>query len=143
MTKVLEEDVKKDVAPNYGEQDLLNQLLNPEVQESLTNLVAMLPKLNELVTVLTKTYDVVQSLATDEVLKNDTVNAVKEMAQPVCDSAKTLAQTVIEAKDRAEESTEVIGIFGLLRMLKDPQVQKLFRFINAFLQVSAEKQGEK
>ena len=30
-----------------------------------------------------------------------------------------MAATAIEAKDRADESTEVIGLFGLLKLLKD------------------------
>ena len=54
-------------------------------------------------------------------------------------TVQTIAATAIEAKDRAEESNEVIGLFGLLRMLKDPQAQKLFRFMNAYLQISSEK----
>jgi len=136
MTNVVE--VEK-VESSQGERELLEQLLKPEVQESLTTLVEQLPKLTELVNLLTKSYDVVQSLATDEILKNDTVGAIKEFVGPVADTAKTLAQNVIEAKDRAEESNEVIGIFGLLKMLKDPQAQKLFRFVNAYLQVSKER----
>lgn len=119
--------------------DLLDQLLKPEVQQSLTILVEQLPKLAELTTILTKSYDFVQTLATDETLKNDTVSAVTEMASPVVDGAKSLAQTAIEAKDRADESNETVGLFGLIKMLKDPQVQSVFRFANAFLQVSAEK----
>lgn len=39
----------------------------------------------------------------------------------------------------ANQST-TIGLFGLLRMLKDPQVQKLFRFAQAYLEVTGEKQ---
>ncbi len=39
-----------------------------------------------------------------------------------------MAATAIEAKDRADESNEVIGLFGLLKLLKDPQAQKMFRF---------------
>ena len=119
--------------------DLLDQLLKPEVQQSLTILVEQLPKLAELTTILTKSYDFAQTLATDETLKNDTVSAVTEMASPVVDGAKCLAQTAIEAKDRADESNETVGLFGLIKMLKDPQVQSVFRFVNAFLQVSAEK----
>ena len=119
--------------------DLLDQLLKPEVQQSLTILVDQLPKLAELTTILTKSYDFAQTLATDETLKNDTVSAVTEMASPVVDGAKSLAQTAIEAKDRADESNETVGLFGLIKMLKDPQVQSVFRFANAFLQVSAEK----
>lgn len=122
--------------------DILDQLLKPEVQNSLTVLVEQLPKLTELVGIMTKSYDFAQSVATDEILKNDTVGAIKEMVGPVKDSVKSLAQTAIEAKDRAEESNEVIGLFGLLKMIKDPQAQKLFRFVNAYLQVAAERENQ-
>lgn len=127
------------LAVSQEKLDVLDQLLKPEVQESLTTLVEQLPKLTELVNILTKSYDFAQSVATDEVLKNDTVGAITEIAEPVVGSVKTLAATAIEAKDRADLNNEAIGLFGLLRMLKDPQAQKLFRFANAFLQISAER----
>ena len=122
--------------------DMLDQLLKPEVQESLTTLVEHLPKLTELVNILTKSYDFAQSVATDEVLKSDTIGAVTEIVEPVKETVKSIAATVIEAKDRAEDSNEVIGLFGILKMLKDPQAQKLFRFINAYLEVSAERSAK-
>lgn len=122
--------------------DVLDQLLKPEVQESLTTLVEQLPKLTEMMTLLTKSYEFAQSVATDDVLKNDTVSAVTEIAGPVVGSAKSLAATAIEAKDRAAESQESIGLFGLMKMLKDPQVQGAFRFVNAFLQVNAERNSK-
>mgnify|MGYP001133960251 CR=1 FL=1 len=129
--------------PTKAEQlDVLDQLLKPEVQESLTALVEQLPKLTELVNVLTKSYDFAQSVATDEVLKNDTIGAITEIVEPIKDTVKNVAATAIEAKDRAEESNEVIGLFGLLKMIKDPQAQKLFRFINAYLEVSAERSAK-
>ncbi len=118
--------------------DLLDQLLKPEVQESLTALIQQLPKLNEIVNAMTKTYDFAHSVATDDVLKSDTVGAITEIVGPVADSVKYIAANVIEAKDRAEKSQEVIGLFGLMKMLKDPQAQKMFRFVNAYLQVSEE-----
>lgn len=139
MSNVMEDgNMEKTLA--QGERDLLDQLLKPEVQQSLTVLVEQLPKLTELITELTKNLEVVKSLVTDEVLKEDTVGAIKEVAEPVIHSAKHLAANVIEAKDRAEESQEVIGIFGLLKLLKDPQAQKMLRFLNAFLKVAAEKE---
>ncbi|MEG6532688.1 DUF1641 domain-containing protein [Caldifermentibacillus hisashii] len=139
MSNVMEDGNMEKTLP-LGERDLLDQLLKPEVQQSLTVLVEQLPKLTELITVLTKNLEVVKSLVTDEVLKEDTVGAIKEVAEPVIHSAKHLAANVIEAKDRAEESQEVIGIFGLLKLLKDPQAQKMLRFLNAFLKVAAEKE---
>lgn len=139
MSNVMEDgNMEKTLA--QGERDLLDQLLKPEVQQSLTVLVEQLPKLKELITELTKNLEVVKSLVTDEVLKEDTVGAIKEVAEPVIHSAKHLAANVIEAKDRAEESQEVIGIFGLLKLLKDPQAQKMLRFLNAFLKVAAERE---
>ncbi|OAB40784.1 DUF1641 domain-containing protein [Paenibacillus glacialis] len=118
--------------------DLLDQLLKPEVQESLTSLIQQLPKLNEIINAMTKTYDFAHSVATDDVLKSDTVGAITEIVGPVAGSVKHIAANVIEAKDRAEKSQEVIGLFGLMKMLKDPQAQKMFRFVNAYLQVSEE-----
>jgi uncharacterized protein YjgD (DUF1641 family) len=124
-------------------EDVLNQLLKPEVQESLTLLVEQLPQITKLVSVLTQSMDFVQSVASDEVLKSDTVGAIKEMAGPVVGTVKNLAATVIEAKDRAEASTETVSLFGMMRMIKDPQVQNVLRFMNAYLQVSGERQSGK
>lgn len=124
-------------------EDILNQLLKPEVQESLTLLVEQLPQITQLVSALTKSVDFVQSVASDEVLKSDTVGAIKEMAGPVVGSVKNLAATVIEAKDRAEASSETISLFGMMKMIKDPQVQNVLRFMNAYLQVSGERQSGK
>jgi uncharacterized protein YjgD (DUF1641 family) len=123
--------------------DVLDQLLKPEVQDSLNNLVEQLPKLTEMVTLLTKSYDFASTLATDETLKKDTVAAVTEMATPVISGAKAIARNAVEAKDRAEVSNETIGVFGLMKMLKDPQVQGILRFANAFLEVSAEQKAKK
>lgn len=122
-----------------AQRDIVDQLLKPEVQESLTILVQQLPKLTELVNILTKSYDFAKTVATDETLKSDTVGAISEIAGPVVGTVKNIAATVIEAKDRADASQEVIGLFGLLKMLKDPEAQKLFRFVNAYLQVAGEK----
>ena len=129
-TSTLEKNSElQNLSKRQEQLDILDHLLKPEVQKSLNALVEQLPKLTEMVTVLTEYYDVAQSLATDEVLKNDTVGAIKEVAEPVIGTVKNVAATAIEAKDRAEDSTEVIGLFGMLKMLKDPQAQKLFRFM--------------
>ncbi|TYR80628.1 DUF1641 domain-containing protein [Priestia megaterium] len=130
-------------ATNNNQADVLDQLLKPEVQQSLTVLVDNLPKLAEMVTVLTKTYDLTQSLLTDRVLKEDLLAGAKEFIEPVEGKVKDLAASAIEANDRAEANqSTTIGLFGLLRMLKDPQVQKLFRFAQAYLEVTGEKQKQ-
>ncbi|AIQ46702.1 hypothetical protein R70723_13110 [Paenibacillus sp. FSL R7-0273] len=142
-TQTLPEQEEKAAAAKVSKEDLLEQLLKPEVQESLVLLVEELPKLTQLAGVLTKSFDFVQAVATDDVLKNDTVGAIKEIAEPVVGSVKNMAANVIEAKDRAEASTENISLFGMMKMLKDPQVQKMLRFVNAYLQVSGERSPQK
>lgn len=123
--------------------EVLNELMKPEVQQSLMLLIEQLPQITQLVGALGKSLDFVQSVATDEVLKNDTVGAIKEIADPVVGTVKNLAATAIEAKDRAAASNETISLFGMMRMLKDPQVQKALRFMNAYLQISGERQSGK
>ncbi|MCR6461262.1 DUF1641 domain-containing protein [Bacillus paranthracis] len=142
MTQTKPEQETVQISASQGQLDVLDQLLKPEVQESLTTLVEQLPKLTELVNILTKSYNFAQTVATDEVLKSDTVGAITELVEPVKDTVKSMAATAIEAKDRADESNEVIGLFGLLKLLKDPQAQKMFRFVNAYLQISAERNNK-
>lgn len=142
MTQTKPEQETVQISASQGQLDVLDQLLKPEVQESLTTLVEQLPKLTELVNILTKSYDFAQTVATDEVLKSDTVGAITELVEPVKDTVKSMAATAIKAKDRADESNEVIGLFGLLKLLKDPQAQKMFRFVNAYLQISAERNNK-
>lgn len=128
-------------APTAVPQELLEQLLKPETQNSLAVLIEQLPKLTEMVGTLTHSYDFVKTLANDETFKSDMVGAIAEIGGPVKDSVKTVAANVIEAKDRADASQETIGLFGLLKLLKDPEAQRMFRFVQAYLQVSGEKRG--
>lgn len=128
-------------APTAVPQELLEQLLKPETQNSLTVLIEQLPKLTEMVGTLTQSYDFVKTLANDATFKSDMVGAIAEIGGPVKDSVKTVAANVIEAKDRADASQETIGLFGLLKLLKDPEAQRMFRFVQAYLQVSGEKRG--
>lgn len=130
-------------AANSGEQDVLDQLLRPEVQKSLADLVEQLPKLSEMVGVMTKAYDLAQTLASDRVLIDDIKGGLNDIVKPIGEKAKGIAQAAVEAGDRAQLDNSTIGLFGVLKMLKDPQVQKTFRFIQAFLEVTAERQNQK
>jgi uncharacterized protein YjgD (DUF1641 family) len=115
--------------------DILDQFLKPEVQQSMTVLIEYLPKLTEMVTVLTKAYDLSQSLLTDRVLIEDLTGGLQEFVKPVQEKAKHLAAAAIEANEQAELDQTPIGLFGILKMLKDPQVQHMFRFLQNFLNI--------
>ncbi|KIL40107.1 hypothetical protein SD70_15620 [Gordoniibacillus kamchatkensis] len=138
--------------PNAAEQssaeqrvikpDVLDQLLQPEVQEALTQLVEQLPKLAEMMSLLTKTYDLAQQVASDRVLIQDIVGGFKEVVKPLEEKAKGIASAVIEANDRAEQSEATIGLFGMLKLLKDPELQRMLRFGQAYLDIVAERKKQ-
>lgn len=142
-TQQAAEEVASTSAVASQQPDVLDQLMKPEIQQSLNILVENLPKLAEMTTVLTKTYDLVQTVANDHVLINDLKGGMEEFVKPIQDKAKGIAQAAIEASDRSQaETSTTVGLFGLLKMLKDPQVQKALRFAQAFLEVSAERQQQ-
>jgi uncharacterized protein YjgD (DUF1641 family) len=107
------------VAPEIAKADVLDQLLKPEVQEALTVLVDQLPRLTEMMTLLTKTYDLAQKVATDRVLIQDMLGGIQEVVKPIEEKVKGYASAAIEANDRAEQSEATIGLFGMLKLLKE------------------------
>jgi len=113
------------------------QLQSPEIQQALSELVGNLPKLAELSTLLVKAYDVANTVAKDPVLMNDMVHGTADFVKPIVGKAKGIAAAAIEANDRAQASDAQIGLMGMLKMLKDPQVQQGLRFAQAFLDVTA------
>lgn len=119
--------------------DVLDQLLKPEVQEALTQLVDQLPKLSEMMTLLTKTYDLAQKVAADRVLIQDMVGGIQEVVKPLEEKVKGYASAAIEANDRADESDATIGVFGMLKLLKDPELQRMLRFGQAYLDILGER----
>jgi uncharacterized protein YjgD (DUF1641 family) len=122
--------------------DVLEQLLKPEVQEALTTLVDNLPKLAEMTALLTKTYDLAQKVVTDRVLIQDTIGGLQEVLKPMEEKAKYFASAAIEANDRAETDETTIGLFGMLKMLKDPELQRMLRFGQAYLDILGERKQQ-
>ncbi|WP_223067322.1 DUF1641 domain-containing protein [Paenibacillus caui] len=117
-------------------KDLVDQLLKPEVQQSLAALVDNLPKLTEMVNTMTQAYDVVQALATDKVFVEDIKAGFSGVVGPVVGIAKNAAATAIEAGERVKrDQSPNVSVFGLLKMLKDPNVQKALKFSQAYLDV--------
>ncbi|MDQ0061761.1 DUF1641 domain-containing protein [Paenibacillus harenae] len=137
-----QQEVSANLAEEKKSLDVLDQLMQPEVQNSLTVLVDNLPKLAEMVTAMTAAYDFAKGIATDKVLINDFAQGIGEFVKPVQEKAKGIAQAAIEAGERSQADTSsTVGLFAMLKMLKDPEVQKTLRFAQAFLNVLAEKKN--
>ncbi|MCM3785432.1 DUF1641 domain-containing protein [Neobacillus mesonae] len=142
MSQPTQQEVPATGAPQ-AQNDVLDQLMKPEVQESLTVLVENLPKLAEMVTAMTTAYDFAQGLAKDQVFVSDMKVALGEFTTPVVEKAKGVASAAIEAGDRAQAEQSSVGLFGMLKMLKDPNVQHTLRFAQAFLSILNERQQNK
>jgi uncharacterized protein YjgD (DUF1641 family) len=119
--------------------DVLDQLMKPEVQQAITVLVDQLPKLAEMMSVLTNIYDIAQKVTADRVLIQDIVGGIQEVAKPLGEKVKEYASAAIEANDRADSSNETIGVFGMLKLLKDPELQRMLRFSQAYLNILGER----
>lgn len=128
---------------NPAASDVLDQLMKPEVQASLNTLIEQLPKLTEMMTMMTKTYDLVQTVANDRILLDDMKGGIMEVLNPVKEQVKYFASAAIEAGDRAKSDTSTVGLFDLVKMLKDPQVQKMFKFAQAFMNVLSEREQQR
>lgn len=119
---------------------LISSLAQPEVRESLQTLIDNLPQLTEMAVKLSEAYTLIRNMATDPVFVEDLKGGFNEVVGPVKDKVKEIAEVVIEANDRAQEQTETIGMLGLLKMMKDPQAQKVFRFVKALLETLNDKE---
>lgn len=64
---------------------------------------------------------------------------VESMTEPVRDKMRQGMTMLGEAKQRAKYDQEPIGIFSLLKLLKDPSVQSGLQFLKALLEVNYEK----
>ncbi|GLG01421.1 hypothetical protein Alches_14600 [Alicyclobacillus hesperidum subsp. aegles] len=140
--------------------DVSDVLLDPAVQASLNTILEKLPQIAQVMTALTKDEETLTSLTTvienlprlskivyllgrvyqaaeDVVTDGDTLEGFSNMFQnftkPAVDVAKKGLRAYNAAKERAEHDTTVYSVFSLLKLLKDPNVQKGIRLVTAML----------
>lgn len=126
-----------------SQPDAFELLLKPENQDALRTIVEELPKLASVMRLFGKLYDAAEEVLSD----GDTVGAIEEIvrnkAQPVLDKYKSMTTVVRTAKNRAEQDTTQYGVFGILKLLKEPALQKNLRFVQAFLAAQSEHNPDK
>ncbi|QSO52288.1 DUF1641 domain-containing protein [Alicyclobacillus curvatus] len=125
------------------EADAFELLLKPEYQDALRDIVEHLPKLATVMGLFGKFYDVSAEALSDPDLMGAVDEIVRAKAEPWMQTYSNFNAAVKEAKERAEADTTQIGVFGVLRMLKDPVVQKNLKLVSAFLSVWAERTSTK
>ncbi|WAH38085.1 DUF1641 domain-containing protein [Alicyclobacillus dauci] len=151
---------------SVGTKDVSDILLDPNVQSSLNTVLEKMPQLAQLMTALTKDEETLTSLTTvieslptlakllhlvnrlysaaeDVVTDGATLEGVSKMAQnytqPVLSTIQKGRHAFEVAKERSEQDQTRYSAFSLLKMLKDPTVQKGLRFTQAMLDALGEE----
>jgi uncharacterized protein YjgD (DUF1641 family) len=70
------------------------------------------------------------------------LGGIQEVVKPIEEKVKGYASAAIEANDRAEQSDATIGLFGMLKLLKDPELQRMLRFSQAYLDILGERKNQ-
>ncbi|WP_367306846.1 DUF1641 domain-containing protein [Alicyclobacillus acidocaldarius] len=102
--------------------------------ESLTAIVEHLPQLAKLVYLVSRVSQAVEDVITDGDSLEGFGKLAKQMVEPAVGPAKKLIDAYKVAKERAEHDTTTYSVFSLLKLLKEPVVQKNLRIVSAMLE---------
>ncbi|MBT2582618.1 hypothetical protein [Planococcus sp. ISL-109] len=112
--------------------------------ETLAALLALLEKLPSLIAAINK---VEESLAFVTAISQDSesldylTEQANAYAAPVMEEGRKGLTFIAAVKNKAEQDHQRYSIFSIFKWLKDPAVQKGFRYINATLETLNEKQA--
>lgn len=104
-----------------------------ETLESLTNVIAQLPRLSKILYLVGRVYQAAEDVVNDGDTLDGAAKMLQQYTQPVFAMAGKSFHAYQAAKERAEHDTTTYSVFSLLKLLKDPNVQKLIRLGTAFL----------
>lgn len=113
--------------------------IGPETVEALVILLEKLPKLAKMAVAVEQWFDFIQAVLQDKESLRQLMEGAKELSAPVTGPLRDTMSLLQEAKQRSAAKQETITLFALLKMLKDPTVQKGLQFAQAFLEVVGER----
>jgi len=122
-------------------RDISEVLLDEDVEQSLVTLLEQLPKLTSIISMASTAAGLLQEAVTDPELMDIAKDMTKEKLAPLQSRWLEAKEILRDTRLQAEQDTAYIGVFGLLRILKDPQVQKSLRYIQAFLRTLEARQS--
>jgi uncharacterized protein YjgD (DUF1641 family) len=122
-----------------SDKDLTSLLMRPDVQQAVTDLMEELPKLTPLIKLLSKAASVGSEALSDGDLMAGVTEKVRDSVRPLQEKKEEYTGLLKEANERAKRNQDQIGIFGVLRLLKDPSVQYALRYVTALTELTSEK----
>jgi uncharacterized protein YjgD (DUF1641 family) len=113
----------------------------PETQQALTALLKELPRLATTITVMSRLCQAAEDALMDPEFMGGVEDMLRAKLRPWRERAREWREAVEEARERADRSDVRIGVFGLLRLLRDPGVQRALRFAAALADVLERRRG--
>ena len=124
---------------NTQMEDITDLLLDSEIQESLVTVLKEMPKIAKLVKAFGEFYDIADETLSDPAVLDKVLVPLGKKIEPLQEKVRDVKEVIQEAKQRAEGDTSKINVFSLMKLLKDPTVQKNLRFVQAALNVLSER----
>lgn len=125
------------------QSDITDLLLNPEIQESLVTVLREMPKVASMVRTFGDFYDLFNSILSDPSAIDTILVPIGNKIEPIQEKITNAKELLQEAKDRSENDSTHVSLFALLRLLKDPTVQKNLRMVQALLTLISERNNPK
>ncbi|WP_332645462.1 hypothetical protein [Lysinibacillus sp. 54212] len=113
--------------------------LNLETVEALVGLLEKLPKLLQIIDKLEDVLDFATAVLRDQQTIDYATASIQSYTEPVVEKGKQGLLLVKEIQQRAEDTTEPVKLFTIMKWLKDPSVQKSLKYVQATLQVLNKK----
>lgn len=122
--------------------DLPDVSINRDTLNAMMVLVDKLPKLVETITALEPMVEFVQAILSDRDSLQNLVKGAEDLIRPTQQRVQEGLSIMEEAKSRAATDRTQVGIFSLLKLLKDPNVQYGIHFMQAVIAVIGERKSK-
>ncbi|MCY0902505.1 MAG: DUF1641 domain-containing protein [Firmicutes bacterium] len=120
-------------------EDLPGLLLNRQTLAALAALIGKLPKLVKYAGLAEQLIDTAEAVLSDKASLSYLADGVHDLAKPVRDRVESGRELWTEAQARAGRDQSPVTVLSLLKLLKDPQVQRGVHMLKALLVVSQER----
>lgn len=121
--------------------DLPDVTINRDTLNATLKLVDKLPKLVEMLDSVEPMIEFAQAVLSDRQSLQHLLAGAEDLVKPAKDKVQEGLSIMEEAKRRAQADRTPVGIFSLLKLLKDPNVQYGIHFAQAALAVLGERKS--
>ncbi|WP_217589767.1 hypothetical protein [Lentibacillus saliphilus] len=113
--------------------------INEDTLHALVTLLEKLPLLADVVTRLEEMLEFGATVLSDEQTVQNVMETLNEYVAPYKESLTRIQALKDDIKEQAEQQTSTITVFTIMKWLKDENIQKGLRYVQATIDVLSEK----